>query len=1284
MSILVRYANFYVKNLRKNNDKMTQFHWSRKSRDSCPTSSAVCAIFVCLRKISKFNAALPTVRKSKMGWLRCEIIYVAVVLHLLRYTVSSLPHTINVTMNGSNDYMNCSTLTQGCTLTSAFRAVAVQEKFKNSTTIRISAGNYTLNTSFKFENTESLTITGLPGHIDNNVSIQCSGNASGLAFIKCRNTSIQDVSLISCGVLHNSSSYNTPLFYSALFVKENTNLRLQYVVIEKSIGIGLTIFDTAGDVVINSVNFLNNGPKSLKCELWDSVNNKTKLGNIVNAGGGLYIEFTYMYDKSDENDNLKNNNYYILQSVFKGNTAPYSQLQNATFIRPSGIKHSGFSRGGGLSIYIRGSAENNNFFIDSCNFEDNKAVWGGGYFIQFLDSASGNNVTIHNTNVTQNMACFGGGAFQLSIILSLNKSDTHFAPNNILSTFCIFSKNSAVSGGGGAIFGRSTFGYVDDSYSFDHCKWESNEATIGFALTLKLSDYDQGLFGPNSPFKIKLSHCDIHGNTLRDASKYGWGIGTVYDFLIPLVLKNVNFSMNTNTSLVLDTSSVQICENVTFIRNTGYKGGAVAMYGEASFHLNKGSRLTFDGNDASEVGGAIFVETPGPDSIPIVTNNYLQTHECFFKYEDPSVHPDYWQTEVIFIENKAPLAAGYSIYTNSLRDCLHANEGIPEVLEWKSFYYYPRNTSNSTEQRRFEIVTDAVNISSKKSDWSVPPAQPFSPHVTLLDEKNNSVYGMIRIDINTEGSSPVKLGTPSSLFLVKDKIPFLDLQGESGTNFSVNFRTVGGQFVEKTLENVELKICSPGFVLQENKCVCASINKIQGVSRCNEENTEVYLEKGYWAGVVQDSNGKTVFVTAQCPTGYCNCPRSNNYSIRTDECVYKQDEICDGNRMGVMCGSCKSGYTVLVGNQDCSADCRNSDLWRLGLLLLSLTVLVVVIFVINFDIFTCYLNVWLYFYQVVNLVTGVHEDIAFDPFIGFIIGLAQININGFGSCFWEGMDNLVKLGFSYVLPVYVFVVVFVISVIARTFPNSYFTRNTTFRASCTLFVLCYSTLAKVSMDILRPSKVGDKIVVFYQGTETYFGSYHSYFAVPALLILFLIVIPFPCSLMFTQFFINHVRLFNYAIPLFNTFQSCFKVGCKWYAGFYFFSRCAFLVFATFIPYGTVKALFMQISCLLVLIVHVLYWPYSEEYNWVNRVDGVLLTTLTIISIIAGQVTINISIDAQNNMMKIIDSFTYIPLVYVLGFAIYLLHKLIKQKLHLRRPTTNLQNFDNVHVSERLT
>jgi hypothetical protein len=276
---------------------------------------------------------------------------------------------------------------------------------------------------------------------------------------------------------------------------------------------------------------------------------------------------------------------------------------------------------------------------------------------------------------------------------------------------------------------------------------------------------------------------------------------------------------------------------------------------------------------------------------------------------------------------------------------------------------------------------------------------------------------------------------------------------------------------------------------------------------------------------------------------------------------------------------------------------------------------------------------------------------------------------------WEGMDNLQKLGFSYLLPVYVFVVVFIISLLSRRFPDSYFARNSTFRACCTLFVLCYSTLARVSMDILRPSKVGDEIVVFYQGTVTYFSSYHSYFAVPAILILLFIVIPFPFILMFTPFFIRRVRLVGYATPLFNTFQSCFKDGYRWYAAFYFFSRFVFLLFATFIPYGSVKALFMQISCLLVLTIHVYHWPYSKKYNWINWVDSVLLTTLAIISIFAAQVTNNISANAKDKMVKIIDVLTYTPLVYLLGFALYLFYHWIKPKL--RPPEQNLQNLDDV-------
>jgi hypothetical protein len=83
----------------------------------------------------------------------------------------------------------------------------------------------------------------------------------------------------------------------------------------------------------------------------------------------------------------------------------------------------------------------------------------------------------------------------------------------------------------------------------------------------------------------------------------------------------------------------------------------------------------------------------------------------------------------------------------------------------------------------------------------------------------------------------------------------------------------------------------------------------------------------------------------------------------------------------------------------------------------------------------------------------------------------------------------------------------------------------------------------------------------------------------------------------------------------------------------------------------------------------------EKYNWINRVDGVLLTTLTIISIIAAQVTNNISANAKDTMVTIIDILTYTPLVYLLGFAFYLLYKWIKPKL--RQPAESTQHLDNL-------
>lgn len=1201
------------------------------------------------------------------------ILFAIFVLHSTVLGFQDSNRTINVSVNGSSNPEDCSTKGD-CSLTAAFHAVMEQKKFKSSTQIRIARGNYKLNESFIFNNLDSLSLTATVASADGPVSvIQCEGNNSGLSFYKCRNILIQGISLVSCGALYNSSSYNNPLFYSALFINYNVGFKLSNVAIVQSLGIGVTIYDTTGNVTIENVVFDKNGPNSINCRHYISMSGLVDGKNIATSGGGLSIDFTY-----NNTEGYVNSSYYrILRSTFNGNTSPFPNLLNDTFIRPGGVKHVGFGRGGGLSLYLRGSAYKNTFWIDSNIFQDNQAVWGGGYFIQFLDNVKDNSVIIFNTTVTGNSACFGGGAFELSDISVTGQSE-RFAPNRLHSTFCSFYSNSAVSGGGGTIFGRTSIGHEDNSYYFTNCTWDRNKAVIGSAITLKLWDYDQGLFGPNSPFKVKLTDCNIIKNTLRENSTEELGLGAVYDFLVPLFLRNVNFTGNTNTSLVLDTSSVTIMERVIFSQNTGFKGGAVAMYGEASFNLTKGSRLIFEANVAKEKGGAIFVDSPGPAFIPAVFNNYLPTHECFFKYENKNANPNDWQAQVVFIDNTAPFAAGYSVFAKTLQDCLyHSDSNTSTVLQWSSFHYYTSNSSNSTSKRSYEITTATVKITSKRSEWRVPPGQTFSPTVKLLDEKNNSVYGIVDVSIIPAiQNSPVKLGTPSPLFLVKDNISFVELKGVPERNFSVKIRTVGDRLAYANLESITLIKCNPGFVQKDDKCVCLSVDRFSGVSRCSEDGTTVYLEKGYWAGEVQSESGQKEFVTAQCPTGYCNCVRPNDgTSLRTAECVYNSSLMCKGHRTDVLCGRCKQGYDVVVGVQECSTKCHNSDLWRLAPLLLFLTALVFIIFKINLDIFTCYMNAWLYFYQVVILIMSVREEVPLDPFIQFIIGLANVTIDGFGSCMWKDMDNLLKLGFNYLLPVYVFIVVLVIGLFARRFPNSYFARKSRFRASCTLFVLSYSTLTRISMQILQPSDIAGTKVVFYQGTVKYFSTYHAYFAVPAILILLFVVIPFPVILTFTPFFMKQVRCVSYATPLFSTFQGCFKDGCRWFAAFYFFCRFFLLLFDTFIPDGEGKAAVIQISCVLVLSVHIYLCPYLPQYDWINKLDSLLLIALTIISIISGQITKYNSETSTNAMVIIINILLYIPLVYAVLLAIYLLNSWIKVKL---KSFTKLQEGNDIN------
>ena len=421
---------------------------------------------------------------------------------------------------------------------------------------------------------------------------------------------------------------------------------------------------------------------------------------------------------------------------------------------------------------------------------------------------------------------------------------------------------------------------------------------------------------------------------------------------------------------------------------------------------------------------------------------------------------------------------------------------------------------------------------------------------------------------------------------------------------------MGVQLVLKELNGLVLKPCNPGFCANGLKCDCCS-TKYDGISRCEKNGIGFYMEKGYWAGKV----GKK-FVTYECPKNYCKYPKtsSNEYLVEK----FEEDQVCREHRKGILCGQCEDGYSVLLGDEACRKDCSN--LYILFILYAIIVFgIVMLVMLINLDVFTGYLNAWLYSYQVIEHL--LPPGFQLDPFINFIIGLANIQIKVRGSCLLSDLSDADKLAMLYVLPTYILLVVYLLAKIVRARPNWCYSRRVKapFRAFCTLFVLCYTDITSISLKILHPAVLPgtNKIVLFIDGGVDFFHGRHIGYGILAIVYVLLVVIPFPLTLMFTPFFTRCLRPvlnLNNLRGVYDSFQSCFKDSFRWCSAFYFVARLLLLVISTYMPYGYLKRILLEALCVLVLTTFVYFRPYKKKYNWLNKLDAVLLSNLAVITI----------------------------------------------------------------------
>ena len=157
----------------------------------------------------------------------------------------------------------------------------------------------------------------------------------------------------------------------------------------------------------------------------------------------------------------------------------------------------------------------------------------------------------------------------------------------------------------------------------------------------------------------------------------------------------MEFINNNGSALAVYDTTVSFSEgcSTSFISNSAWMGGAIALLGASQMWINPHTIFVFRNNKAELRGGAIYV-------LQTSRHDLLSGGNCFMQYNDHSVSSlDDWITKFIFDKNQA--YTGLSIFATTLLSCEWGatfgdlNFTLLNVLNWTTLFSYNPSDSNT-------------------------------------------------------------------------------------------------------------------------------------------------------------------------------------------------------------------------------------------------------------------------------------------------------------------------------------------------------------------------------------------------------------------------------------------------------------------------------------------------------------------------------------------------------------------------------------------------------------
>ena len=835
------------------------------------------------------------------------------------------------------------------------------------------------------------------------------------------------------------------------------------------------------------------------------------------------------------------------------------------------------------------------------------------------------------------------------------------------------------------------------------CVWQNNVARVGSAVDLSsYHDVPEGQLV--SPVFVNCSYFN-NNNSYTNSVVKPLGLGTIHSDGIPFVFLGDNyFVKNNGTALAATDVIVDFRENATakFIGNQGLRGGAMALFGSTVLRVYPNTKLLFEGNEATDKGGAIY-------SISVGLRDVVNSRKCFIRYHDYVLGPSEWKTNFTFINNTSP-NPGHAIYCTTLIPCSWGNSSIvttSEVLSqtfrWSNIFKYA-NDDNDT------IATDPAFSDVSMDTLSFAPGQSYNLNFSIKDDigvERRTVLFAHSTDEDVARVADTSTYIPDNL---------IEVHGPPGHPFKLDFQTVSSRVLSFSL-NSTLAKCPPGFYLFENKdrstssCRCSVYDdnqKYSDIPFCDEVAFKAFVQPQYWAGYVQDDN---VLVTGRCPPGYCFSNGNNVIELPSEAGNEQLNElICSPqHRQGVLCGCCKPGYNIYANSKyyecgHCTA--KPGLVVQIFAKYVPLYVFLLTIILLDINLASGHLNTFVFFSQMLpflDLYAGGQIPISaaakpFVEFYQFCYGVFNLQyfeaLDSFpGVCTFNYESALTVTISDYLVALNPVFVIFIVWLIMYTSDYCIFTgkRNfvgkishhlrrlyrkvkpnknislseSFFHGLVTFLVLSYSKFTLVTLTILTPAYLsgpGGKnygVLAKLVGTLQYFGHGHLPFAIPAILVLvFIVLLPLVVLAMYPHVCTRLGIRVHKMMPFFDSLNGTFKFNCYYFALLYFVYRLILVAIFTFAAEVQQQYTLQQVFCVAILVLHVMKKPYKKNKH--NIVDTALLGLIPAVISISFFQLFNVSNYNSNSVsqfgMAIQIILLYLPLVYLATNTVYYMYK----------------------------